>query len=193
MAKLIYPINVSLDGYMEDENGLLEWSISDNELFTFWTDFQRPIGKYLYGRRMYESMVYWETASPQTPINFNGDDQPDLMREFAQIWQAAEKTVYSRSLQDASSDRTTIEREFNRDAILELKKSSETDMTIGGAELAGQAMKAGLNDECRLLIHPIILGGGEPAFPADLQVRFELLNEHHFQSGVVHLHYQVMH
>lgn len=193
MANLIYPINVSLDGYIEDSSGNLEWSISDDELFTFWTDFQRPIGMYLYGRRMYESMVYWETASPKTPINFSSGEQPDMMRKFAQIWQAAEKTVYSHTLQDTSSARTRIEPEFNPDAVWKLKNSSVTDITIGGAELAGQAMRAGLIDECHLLVHPIIIGGGKRAFPDNLNMRFELLSERRFRSGVVHLHYRVIH
>lgn len=192
MPKLIYPINVSLDGYIEDESGNLDWSVSDDELFTFWTDFQRPIGLYLYGRRMYESMVYWETASPQTSVNFSSGDQPDVTRKFAQIWQATEKTVYSRTLQKVSSTRTRIEREFNPDAIWKLKNSSGIDMTIGGAELAGQAMKAGLVDECHLLVHPIILGGGKRAFPNNFHMRLELLSDHRFRSGVAHLRYRVI-
>jgi dihydrofolate reductase len=186
MAKLIYPINVSLDGYMEDERGNIEWSISDDEEFAFWTDFQRPIGTYLYGRRMYESMVYWETASAKK------GDQPEEMREFAQIWRAAEKIVYSRTLQAVSSARTRIEREFDPDAIRRLKESSEADITIGGPELAGQAMSAGLIDECHLLVNPIVLGGGKRALPDNLRMRLELLGERRFRSGVVHLHYRVI-
>jgi dihydrofolate reductase len=186
MAKLIYPINVSLDGYMEDERGNIEWSISDDEVFAFWTDFQRPIGTYLYGRRMYESMVYWETASAKK------GDQPEEMREFAQIWRAAEKIVYSRTLQAVSSARTRIEREFDPDAIRRLKESSDADITIGGPELAGQAMSAGLIDECHLLVNPIVLGGGKRALPDNLRMRLELLGERRFRSGVVHLHYHVI-
>ncbi len=185
MAKLIYPINVSLDGYTEDDRGNLEWSISDDEEFAFWTDFQRPIGTYLYGRRMYESMVYWETASAK-----KGDHQPKAMREFAQIWRAAEKIVYSGTLQVVSSARTRIEREFDPDAIRRLKESSEADITIGGPELAGQAMSAGLIDECHLLVNPIVLGGGKRALPDNLRMRLELLGESRFRSGVVHLHYR---
>ncbi|RDU37834.1 deaminase [Neobacillus piezotolerans] len=186
MAKLIYPINVSLDGYMEDERGNLEWSISDDEVFTFWTEFQRPIGTYLYGRRMYESMVYWETASAQI------GDQPEEIREFAQIWRAAEKIVYSRALQAVSSSRTRIESEFEPDVIRRLKESSEADITIGGPELARQAMSAGLIDECHLLVNPIVLGGGKRALPDNLRVRLELLGERRFRCGVVHLHYRVI-
>lgn len=191
MAKLIYPINMSLDGYMEDESGNLEWSISDDEIFTFWTDFQRSIGTCLYGRRMYEAMVYWETAKPQTPSNFAGGDQPATMAEFARIWQSAEKIVYSRTLQEVASARTRIEREFNPETIRELKKSSGADMTVGGSHLAQQAISMGLVDECHLLVHPIILGGGKRALPDHFRMRLELLGERRFSSGVVHLHYQL--
>lgn len=186
MAKLIYPINVSFDGYMEDERGNLEWSISDDETYAFWTDFQRPIGTYLYGRRMYESMVYWETASVKK------GDQTEDVREFGQIWRAAEKIVYSRTLQAVSSARTRIEREFDPEGIRRLKESSEADITIGGPELAGQAISAGLVDECHLLVNPIVLGGGKRALPDKLRMRLELLGDRRFQSGVVHLHYRIL-
>jgi dihydrofolate reductase len=185
MAKLIYAANISLDGYIEDERGNIEWTISDDETYAFWTDFQRSIGIYLYGRRMYESMVYWETAS-------TSGDQPEVMREFAQIWRAAEKIVYSRTLQAVSSARTRIERQFDPDAIRRLKESSGADITIGGPELAGQAMSAGLVDECHLLLNPIVLGGGKRALPDNLCMRLELLGERRFRSGVVHLHYRVI-
>ena len=186
MAKLIYAINVSLDGYMEDERGNIEWGISDDEVFAFWTDFQRPIGTYLYGRRIYETMVYWETASVKK------GDQPEEIREFAQIWRAAEKIVYSQTLQSVPSARTRIEREFNPDAIRRLKESSEADITIGGPELARQAMSEGLIDECHLLVNPIVLGGGKRALQDNLRMRLELLGERRFGSGVVHLHYRVI-
>ncbi len=185
MAKLIYPVNVSLDGYMEDERGDLEWSISDDETYAFWTDFQRTIGTYLYGRRMYESMVYWETAGAS-------GDQPEDRREFAQIWRAAEKVVYSRSLPAASSAKTRIEREFDPDAVRRLKESSGADLTIGGPELAARAMSAGLIDECHLLLNPVVLGGGKRALPDNLRMRLELLGERRFRSGIVHLHYRVI-
>lgn len=192
MPKLIYPINVSLDGYIEDKSGNLEWSISDDEIFAFWTDFQRSIGTYLYGRRMYESMVYWETEDPRTPANFASGEQPKVMQQFSQIWQSADKVVYSRTLEGVSSDKTRIEREFNPDTIRQLKKSFSTDITISGADLAGQAMRAGLIDECHLLIHPIILGGGKQALPNNLSLQLKLVSEHRFKSGVVHLHYLIM-
>ena len=185
MAKLIYAANISLDGYIEDKRGNIEWTISDDETYAFWTDFQRPIGTYLYGRRMYESMVYWETA------NASGE-QPEIKREFAQIWRAAEKIVYSRTLQAVSSAKTRIEREFDPDAIRRLKESSGADITIGGPDLAGRAMSAGLIDECHLLLNPIVLGGGKLALPDNLRMRLELLSERRFRSGVVHLHYRVI-
>ncbi len=185
VSKLIYATNVSLDGYTEDEQGNLGWGISDDETYAFWSDFQRTIGTYLYGRRMYEMMVYWETANA-------GGDQPEVKQEFAQIWRAAEKIVYSRTLQAVSSAKTKIEREFDSDAIRRLKESSGADITIGGPELAGQAMSAGLIDECHLLVNPIILGGGKRAFPDNLSMRLELLGERRFRSGVVHLHYRVI-
>ncbi|WP_159882324.1 dihydrofolate reductase family protein [Paenibacillus puerhi] len=190
MAKLIYAANVSLDGYIEDERGNIDWGISDDEVFAFWTDFQRPIGTYLYGRRMYESMVYWETANIK--MNPSSGDQPEVMRDFAQIWRAAEKIVYSRTLRSVSSARTRNESEFDPDAIRRLKESSGADITIGGPELAGQAMSAGLVDECHLLLNPIVLGGGKRALPDNLRMRLELLGEHRFRSGVVHLHYRVI-
>lgn len=191
MAKLIYPINVSLDGYMEDQSGHLDWSISDDEIFTYWTDFQRTIGTYLYGRRMYESMVYWETAVLQPPVNFSGGEGPKKMQEFAQIWQAAEKVVYSRMLQEVSSARTRMEREFHPDGIRRLKEFSEENITIGGSELAGQAMRAGLVDECHLLVHPIILGEGKRALPRHFYTQLKLLQERRFKSGVVLLRYHL--
>ena len=185
MAKLIYPITLSLDGYIEDVHGNLDWSTSDDETYAFWTDFQRTIGTYLYGRRMYESMVYWETA-------IAGRDQPEVKLEFAQIWRAAEKFVYSRTLQEVSSAKTRLEREFDPDLIRRLKESSGADITIGGAELAGWAMRAGLIDECHLLLNPIVIGGGKRALPDNLPIRLELLNERRFRSGVVHHHYRVI-
>lgn len=185
MAKLIYPINVSLDGYMEDESGNIDWTISDDETYAFWTGFQRTIGTYLYGRRTYESMVYWETADA-------GGGQQEIAREFARIWRAAEKIVYSRTLQEASSAKTRIEREFDPGAIRKLKASSGADITIGGPELAGQAMRAGLVDECHLLLNPIVLGGGKRALPDNFRTRLELLGERRYRSGIVHLHYRVI-
>lgn len=184
VAKLIYSANASLDGYVADKHGHIEWATPDEEVFAFINDFERPIGTYLYGRRMYEMMVYWETA----PTN---SDQPEVTRDFAEIWRAADKVVYSRILQAPSSARTRIERDFDPAAIKRLKESSDRDITIGGPELAGEAMAAGLVDECHLLLGPIVVGGGKRALPDDVRVQLELLDERRFGSGVVHLRYGV--
>jgi dihydrofolate reductase len=184
MAKLIYAAITSLDGYVEDEVGGFSWSAPDEEVHAFVNDLERPIGTYLYGRRMYETMVFWETAPHRT-------DEPRVFRDYADIWRAAEKVVYSRTLQTPSSARTRIEREFDRDAVRRLKQSSEADITVGGADLAGQAIGAGLVDECHLFLCPIVVGGGKRALPDNIRAQLELLDECRFRNGVVHLHYHV--
>jgi len=184
VAKLIYSALASLDGYVEDKRGNFEWAAPDDEVHAFVNDLERPIGTYLYGRRMYETMVFWETVS-------TGGDQAAVTRDFAQIWRAAQKVVNSRTLQAPSSARTRIERDFDPAAIRQLKESSDRDITIGGAELAGEAMAAGLVDECHLFLGPIVVGGGKRALPGDVRIQLELLDEHRFRSGVVHLHYGV--
>src|SRR5450432_1146983 len=153
MAKLIYAAIASLDGYVEDEEGRFDWAAPDVEVHAFVNDLERPIGTYLYGRRMYETMVFWETVSTEA--------EPAVIRDFAGIWRAAEKIVYSRALQTVSSARTRIEREFDRDAVRRLKQSSGADIAVGGAELAGHAIGAGLVDECHLFLCPIVVGGGK--------------------------------
>jgi dihydrofolate reductase len=152
MAKLIYAAIASLDGYVEDEEGRFDWAAPDDQVHAFVNDLERPIGTHLYGRRMYETMVFWETVSTEA-------DQPAVIRDFAGIWRAAEKIVYSRALQTISSARTRIERQFDRDAVRRLKQSSGADITVGGAELAGQALGAGLVDECHLFLCPIVVAG----------------------------------
>jgi dihydrofolate reductase len=184
MAKLIYSAIASLDGYVEDAEGKFDWAAPDGEVHAFVNDLERPIGTYLYGRRMYETMVFWETVS-------TGVDQPTASRDFADIWRSAEKVVYSRTLQTVSSARTRIERDFDIDAIRRLKQTSGPDITIGGAELAGQAIRAGLVDECHLFLTPILVGRGKPALPENVRTPLELLDERRFESGVVHLHYRV--
>jgi len=184
MATLIYSAICSLDGYVEDADGRFDWAAPDDEVHAFVNELERPIGTYLYGRRMYETMVFWETVP-------TGSDQPPAARDFAEIWRAAEKLVYSRSLGAAASARTRIEREFDPQAIRRLKETSRSDITIGGAELAGQAIAAGVVDECHLFLVPIIVGGGKRALPADVRAPLELLDERHFRSGVVHLRYAV--
>ncbi len=184
MAKLVYSAIASLDGYVEDERGDFGWAAPDEEVHAFVNDLERPIGTYLYGRRMYDTMVYWETVG-------TGDDQSAVSRDFTEIWRAAEKIVYSRTLQAPSSARTRIERDFDPAAIRRLKESSAHDIAVGGAELAGQAMAAGLVDELHLFLGPIVVGGGKRALPDDVRVRLELLDEHRFRGGVVHLRYAV--
>jgi dihydrofolate reductase len=178
-VSLIYSAIASLDGYIEDEQGNFDWAAPDEEFHAFVNDLERPIGTYLYGRRMYETMVYWETD----------DDQAPVARDFAAIWRAAEKVVYSRTLPTVSSARTRIEREFDAAAIRQLKDSSRSDITIGGRELAGQAITEGLVDECHLFLGPVIVGGGKPALPAGIRADLELLDERRFRSGVVYLRY----
>ena len=151
---------------------------------SFVNELERPIGTYLYGRRMYETMVFWETAS-------TGEDQPAVVRDYAKIWQAAEKIVYSRTLETSSSARTRIERALDPAAIRELKEASDRDISIGGAELAGEAIAAGLVDECHVFLGPILVGGGKPAFRDNTRAQLELLNQRRFRTGVVHLHYAV--
>ena len=183
MAKLIYAAIASLDGYVEDEEGKFDWAAPDEEVHAFANELERPIGTYLYGRRMYEMMVFWETAG--------GDDEPAVIRDYAEIWRAAEKVVYSRQLETASSARTRIEREFDAEKVQRLKADSGSDIAIGGAELTGQAIKAGLVDECHLLLCPVLVGRGKRALPDNVSTRLQLLGERRFESGVVHLHYRM--
>lgn len=184
MAKLIYSAIASLDGYVEDKRGSFEWAAPDEEVLAFVNDLERPVGTYLYGRRMYETMLYWETVSAS-------GDQSAMADDFAQIWRAADKLVYTRTLSAPSTARTRIERDFDPDAIRRLKESSARDITIGGAELAGQAIAAGLVDECHLLLCPVLVGGGKRALPDDVHVRLELLHVRRFLNGVIHLGYSI--
>ena len=183
MARLIYSAIGSLDGYVEDASGKFEWAAPDEEVHAFVNELERPIGTYLYGRRMYETMVFWETVDPD-------GDWPAVAREFAAIWQAAEKIVYSRTLETVSSARTRIERELDPYAIERMKQSSGSDISIGGAELAGQAIAAGLVDELQLLLVPVLVGGGKRALPNDVRAQLEMLDERRFQSGAVFLRYR---
>jgi dihydrofolate reductase len=184
LAKLIYSAIASLDGYVEDEQGKFDWAAPGDEVHAFINELERPIGTYLYGRRMYETMVYWETVT-------TSGDQPAAVRDFAEIWRAAEKVVYSRTLQTVSSARTRIERDLDPGAIRRLKEASEHDITVGGAELAGQLIAAGVVDECHLFLHPVVVGGGKRALPDDVRVQLELLDTRRFKNGVVHLPYAV--
>jgi len=184
MAKLIYAAIASLDGYVEDEEGRFDWAAPDDEVHAFVNDLERPIGTYLYGRRMYETMVFWETVSTEA-------DESAVFSDYAGIWRAAEKIVYSRTFQTVSSARTRIEREFDRDAVRQLKQSSGADIAVGGADLAGHAIGVGLVDECHLFLCPIVVGAGKRALPDNVRAQLELLEERRFRNGVVHLHYRL--
>ncbi len=183
MAKLIYSALTSLDGYIADEDGNFDWAAPDEEVHAFVNDRERPIGTYLYGRRMYEVMAAWET------IHLLPDQSPATL-DFAAIWQAADKIVYSTTLQQPSSARTRIARDFDPAAIRRLKAAAAQDITVGGPTLAAQALKAGLIDECQLFISPVVVGGGTPALPAALRLPLELLEEHRFGNGVIFLRYR---
>jgi dihydrofolate reductase len=182
MAKLIYSAIASADGYVEDAGGSFDWAAPDEELLSFVNDLERPVGTYLYGRRMYETMRYWETAD-------SVPGRSSLVREFTGIWQSAGKIVFSKTLKSVSSARTRIERDFDPDMIRQLKSATEHDMTVGGADLAGQAMKAGLVDELQLVLVPIVVGGGKRALPNGVRSDLELLDTQRFASGVVYLRY----
>ena len=183
MAKLIYSAIASADGYVEDAAGEFRWAAPDDELLSFVNDLERPVGTYLYGRRMYETMVYWETAltMPGQPLD----------REFAGLWQAADKIVFSTTLQSAASARTRLERNFDPAAIRQLKSAARHDLTVGGADLAGQAIKAGLVDELQLFLQPVVVGGGKAALPDGVRSDLELLDTRRFASGAVYLRYRL--
>jgi dihydrofolate reductase len=181
MAKLIYSALTSLDGYVADEEGKFDWAEPDEEVHAFVNDLERPIGTYLYGRRMYETMVYWETV----PL----DGQPPAIRDYTQVWQAADKVVYSRTLEAVSSTRTRMEREFDPEAVRRMKAEAERDLGVGGPHLAAEAIRAGLVDEYHLFLNPVVVGGGNHALPDGVRVQLELLDELRFGNGVVYLRY----
>jgi dihydrofolate reductase len=181
MAKLIYSMLMSADGYVADRHGTFDWAEPDDEVHAFVNDLQRPIGTLLLGRRLYEVLVFWETVDTTSPV----------LRDYAEIWRGAQKVVFSRSLEDVSSERTLIERDFDPKAIRELKAAADRDLLIGGPELAGQALAAGLVDEVHLFAFPVVVGGGTRALPVDELIGMELLDERRFRSGVVYLRYRV--
>jgi dihydrofolate reductase len=184
MAKLIYVTNVSLDGYIEDAHGSFDWTEPSDEFFAFITDLVRPVGTYLYGRRLYESMAVWETEPALAA-------QSELRADFANVWQSADKIVYSTTLDAVSTANTRLERRFDADAVRDVKARADRDLTIGGADLAAHAFDAGLVDECQLFVHPVVVGGGKPAFSGDARVQLELLEERRFGNGVVNLRYGI--
>jgi dihydrofolate reductase len=181
MAKLIYSAIASLDGYISDSDGKFDWAAPDEEVHAFVNDLERPIGTYLYGRRMYETMVLWETM----------DDPAAIMRDYAELWRAADKVVYSRTLDSVSTPRTRLERELAPDAVRALVADAARDVSIGGPTLAGGALAAGLVDQIQLFLNPIAVGGGNPALPHDVRVDLQLLDQRRFGNGVVYLNYRV--
>jgi dihydrofolate reductase len=183
MAKLIYSAISSLDGYVADGEGNFDWGEPDEEVHTFVNDLERPVGTYLYGRRMYEVMAVW--GSPETVAG-----QPPYIRDFAEIWQAAEKIVYSTTLESASTARTRIERAFDPEAVRRLKGTAGRDLTVAGPDLAAHAFRAGLVDECHLFLAPIIVGVGKQSLPDDVRLELELVDERRFAIGMVYLRYR---
>lgn len=183
MAHLIYVANTSLDGYTEDRDGKFDWTEPGEEYFRFITNIVRGMRTHLYGRRMYESMMVWETDSKLAA-------ESPLWRDFAEIWQAANKIVYSKTLETISTRKTQLERNFEPEAIRQLKQSVEQDILIGGPELAAHAFRSGLIDECHLFLIPIIVGGGKQALPDNVRLELDLLDERRFGSGVVFLRYR---
>jgi len=183
LAGLIYSAITSLDGYVADENGNFDWAAPDEEMHRFVNDLERLVGTYLYGRRMYEVMEFWETAHTLP-------DQAPLIQDYAEIWQAADKIVYSRTLETVTTAKTRLEKEFDPEAVRQMKVLAGRDLSVGGPDLAAHAIKAGLVDEYHLFVTPIIVGAGNQALPDDVRVNLELMDEHRFDGGVVHLHYR---
>jgi len=181
MSKLIYIANTSLDGYVEDESGAFDWGYPD-QIFEFITELVRPLGTYLYGRRLYETMAYWDASVEEY--------RPEH-RDFARVWQKAEKVVFSRTLSGATTRNTRFVRDFDLESIRKIKRESVHDINIGGAELAGLALEADLVDECQLFVYPVIVGGGKPAFRAGLWRNLELIETRRFDTGVVYVRYRV--
>jgi dihydrofolate reductase len=183
MAALVCTALTSLDGYIQDSDGNFDWAVPDEEVHAFVNDRERRAGTYLYGRRMYETMQYWETADSLS-------DQTAVSLDFAKLWQAADKIVYSTTIETVGTARTRIERSFDPDVIRALKSTADRDITVGGPDLAAHAFRAGLVDEINLFVGPVVVGGGKPALPDDVFLSLELLEERRFGNGVVYLRYR---
>lgn len=184
MARLLYVTNMSLDGYIEDEDGSTDFTVPGDDFFEFVTDLVRPVGTYLYGRRLYETMAVWETQPDLA-------SRSSLMADFANVWQTADKVVYSTTLNSVWTSNTRLQRSFEPSEVRGLKDSATDDLMIGGAEIASQAFRAGLVDDCHLFIRPILVGGGKRALPCSTRSQLELLANHAFSDGAIHLHYRV--
>ena len=186
MALLVYTGITSLDGYISDAEGSFDWSAPDEEVHAFVNDLERPVGTYLYGRRLYETMVAWETMDDEP-------DEPEVVRDFTRIWKAADKVVFSSTLESVSSGRTRLERVFDPLAIAALVASSDRDVSIGGAHLAATALRAGIVDEVRVFVNPVVVGGGTRFLPDGVRLGLELMHEHRFANGVVYCSYDRKH
>ena len=184
MGKLIYAANTSLDGYLEDESGSFDWSVPDDEVHAFWNEHERHIGTSLYGRRMYETMRVWENDDWLTT-------EPAVVREYAEVWRDTDKVVYSSTLEEVSTARTRIERQFEPETVRQLKETSSSDLSIGGAALAAEAFRHGLVDECVLLLCPVLVGGGKPALPRGVRLDLELLDHRRFGNGVIYVRHAI--
>jgi dihydrofolate reductase len=184
MARLSYSAIASLDGFVADEDGNFDWAAPGEEMHAFVNELERPVGTYLYGRRMYETMAAWERLPPEV--------ESAAMRDFAEIWRAADKIVYSRTLDEVSTARTRLERDLDAAAVRELKAQAERDISIGGPGIAGQALAAGLVDELQLFLVPVVVGGGTSAFGSASGLRLGLLQERRFEDGTVFLRYAVL-
>ena len=182
MAQLIYSAIASLDGFIEDADGNFDWAAPDEEVHAFVNDLERPVGTYLYGRRMYETMAVWQRMDVSA--------EPDVMRDYAGIWRDADKVVYSRTLAAASTPRTRIERDFDPEAVRRMKETAGRDLSVGGPGLAAHALRAGIVDEIQLFLVPVVVGGGTRALPDGLRVDLDLLDERRFAGGAVYLRYQ---
>lgn len=185
MAKLIYGTIASLDGFIEDANGSFDWAAPDHEVHQYVNELERPNGTYLYGRKTYETMIYWENVP-------NLDEEPPEVQDFATLWKSADKVVFSHTLQEVSSAKTRIEQNFDVDMVRRMKDEASSDMSIAGPSLASSAFHAGLIDECYFIVNPVAIGSGKPAFPTNLRINLELLDEQRFRNGVVSLRYQVL-
>jgi len=186
MAKLIYTAITSLDGYIEDEEGRFDWAVPDAEVHAFVNDLERPVGTHLYGRRMYETMAVWQTVGDEPA----GTPPEEL--DFAEVWRVLDKVVYSRTLDAVSTPRTRLEREFDPEVVRRMKEAADRDIGVGGPGLAQHAFRAGLVDEVHLFVFPVVVGGGKPGLPRDVQVDLELLDERRFGNGVVHMHHRTL-
>ena len=185
MARLAYVTNASLDGYIEDADGNFDWGMPDDEVHQFFNDLERGNGIHLYGRRLYESMVFWET-------NGDGPEDPPVMHEYARIWRDSDKVVYSSTLEAVTSERTRLEHTFDPDAVRAMKAEAERDLSVGGAALGAEALRAGLVDEVHLVVWPVIVGGGKRALPDGVRLDLELIEERRFGMGVVSVRYRVV-